>query len=394
MADMVGPYTLIEDNDTAQRCLQALKQKTLLAIDFESEWNLHCYGMHLCLIQICDDSSSYLVDPQKVTDLTPFVALMEDPHIQKICHSPRSDFLLLDYVLDCHPKNIFDTEKAALLLGRQPNQVSLASLLQSMLHVSKDVAMQTADWTRRPLSPEMLCYAIQDVEYLIPLKNLLEAELRAKKRWEWLVEECALLENLKFKHKTHPYMKISGAQKLSEGQLSVLAELYQLREELALSLKLPPFHLIDNQRLLCLARHPPQTAEDWAMLPSVHPQIKVYSRRFNEAVLSGQSQPVSSRGWSGNHEKKASEFYNLQQKEESKQLLLQIKQKLDETYDVASLILSMKNVKQICYDQSLKVLRNWQKKIILETARELGLEAKLSALMNSSGLPKARNPKA
>ncbi len=35
----------------------------LIAMDFEGEFNLHCYGEKLCLIQIFDGERFYIIDP-------------------------------------------------------------------------------------------------------------------------------------------------------------------------------------------------------------------------------------------------------------------------------------------------------------------------------------------
>ena len=44
--------------------LAGSKEKTI-AIDIECEMNLHCYGEHLCLIQIYDQKNKILIDPLK-----------------------------------------------------------------------------------------------------------------------------------------------------------------------------------------------------------------------------------------------------------------------------------------------------------------------------------------
>ena len=49
------------------------------------------------------------------------------------------------------------------------------------------------DWSRRPLSPEQIEYALDDVRYLLPLKVQLEEQLDKLNRREWLDEELAEL---------------------------------------------------------------------------------------------------------------------------------------------------------------------------------------------------------
>ena len=57
-------YTLLNSDDEIKNLLARWEQNNIqqIAMDFEGEFNLHCYGEHLCLIQIFDGSDFYLVD--------------------------------------------------------------------------------------------------------------------------------------------------------------------------------------------------------------------------------------------------------------------------------------------------------------------------------------------
>ena len=58
-------YTLIDSDEDIQSLLSQWKGRGVrqVAMDFEGEFNLHCYGEHLCLIQIFDGEHFFLVDP-------------------------------------------------------------------------------------------------------------------------------------------------------------------------------------------------------------------------------------------------------------------------------------------------------------------------------------------
>src|SRR4029077_9332714 len=49
------------------------------------------------------------------------------------------------------------------------------------------------DWSRRPLSPQQIEYALDDVRYLLPLAARLQEELERLGRLAWLGEELATL---------------------------------------------------------------------------------------------------------------------------------------------------------------------------------------------------------
>src|SRR5207237_8835223 len=51
------------------------------------------------------------------------------------------------------------------------------------------------DWSRRPLSPAQIEYALDDVRYLLPLAARLQEQLAHLGRLDWLAEELAALED-------------------------------------------------------------------------------------------------------------------------------------------------------------------------------------------------------
>ena len=84
--------------------------------------------------------------------------------------------------------DIFDTMIAARLCGYQ--ELGLAALVAKHFGVKLSKASQKANWALRPLSNQMIEYAINDTKYLLPLAEILEAELLRLNRWEWFAESC------------------------------------------------------------------------------------------------------------------------------------------------------------------------------------------------------------
>ena len=62
-------YTEILDDAGLKALMAHFSQERppLVAMDFEGEFNLHCYGEKLCLIQIYDGKNFYLIDPFPIT---------------------------------------------------------------------------------------------------------------------------------------------------------------------------------------------------------------------------------------------------------------------------------------------------------------------------------------
>ena len=83
---------------------------------------------------------------------------------------------------------VFDTQIAAALAGL-PAQVGYAELVRRLVGHELPKTHTRTDWSRRPLSPEQIEYALDDVRYLLPLKSLLEEQLQKLGRSQWLTEE-------------------------------------------------------------------------------------------------------------------------------------------------------------------------------------------------------------
>jgi exosome complex exonuclease RRP6 len=103
---------------------------------------------------------------------------MEDPKTIKVMHGADMDTKWLQRDFNIHIHNLFDTYRAARVLGMQ--KLSYAFLLTHYCNVSTDKTYQTADWRQRPLPQEMLHYARLDTHYLLEIFDRLRADLHQK----------------------------------------------------------------------------------------------------------------------------------------------------------------------------------------------------------------------
>jgi len=101
----------------------------------------------------------------------------------------------------------------SLAVNFWPPESGLEALLRSRFHVELNKKYQRADWSRRPLSPEMVEYAAMDGMYLIPLARMLEKDWKRKSRLSWVEEECLFLSKVRFTPPNHDplYLKVKGA---------------------------------------------------------------------------------------------------------------------------------------------------------------------------------------
>jgi ribonuclease D len=202
-----------------------------------------------------------LIDPLALKDLSPLAASLGDPRIMIVMHGADYDIRSLhrDFGIEVH--NLFDTMLASRFLGI--TDFGLAALLKARFGIELNKKYQKADWSKRPLSPEMSAYAAADTSDLLPLYDQLSAELIEKGRLEWLEEECRLLCLARVTEKDGPlFLSCKGAGKLKGRTLAILEELLHLRDHQACELDRPPFKVISVETLLETAEKRPRTLYD------------------------------------------------------------------------------------------------------------------------------------
>jgi ribonuclease D len=195
---------------------------------------------------------------------------------------------------DCafHFENLFDTMISAQLLGYP--SVGLASIAERHFGVNLPKDEQRSDWSRRPLRSQQLHYAAADVLYLIPLAEKLAKELRAAKRYAWAEEEFAALCAREWRDRDFDelgYLRIKGARRLDPSGLSILRELYLLRDARARDVDRPPFKVLGNRTLLDIAESKPRKLADLAEIKGITDLLmRRLGRDIMAAVRAGRKQ--------------------------------------------------------------------------------------------------------
>jgi len=257
-----------------------LCQQSEFAVDLEMD-SLHHYQEKVCLIQVSTRSESWLIDPLALKDLSPLAAPLGDPRIMVVMHGADYDIRSLHRDFGIEVQNLFDTMLASRFLGI--SEFGLAALLRARFGIELNKKYQKADWSKRPLSPEMSAYAAADTSDLLPLYDQLSAELIEKGRLSWLEEECRLLCQARVSEKEGPlFLSCKGAGKLKGRTLAILEELLQLRDRQACELDRPPFKVLSAETLLEAAEKRPRTLSDLTGIKGMTPgQIQ----RFGDSIL-------------------------------------------------------------------------------------------------------------
>jgi ribonuclease D len=254
-------YEWIESLPRLEKVVRVLSQAKIIGVDLEADSMYH-YFEKVCLLQIATESSSYLVDPLAVKDLSALHPIFSNPRIRKVFHGADYDIRSLYRDFRLEVENLFDTQLTCKFLGIR--ETGLEALLRSRFDVVLNKKYQRADWSQRPLPREMVEYAAMDVRFLVPLARMLEKELEEKNRLAWVEEECLTLSRVRFSpFGSEPlYLKVKGASLLDPRSLAVLEALLEYREAQAQKFDLPPFKVLGNEPLLELAIEKPLSLEE------------------------------------------------------------------------------------------------------------------------------------
>jgi ribonuclease D len=263
---------VITDAAQLASLIEQIKSADRVAVDTEAD-SVHSYREKLCLLQIsvparastasridsglCMAQShespravcDFMVDPLANTNLEPLRRALEANEI--VLHGADYDLRMLRRGLNLVTKRIFDTLIAARLLGIR--EFSLAALVKRYFGLTLLKGSQKANWGQRPLPMRMAEYAINDVHYLLPLAEKLEAELDRCERRDWLQQSCQRAIELAAVARTrnqHELWRIRGSGVLRGRAAAVLRALWQWREKEAERVDRPPFHVLRNEDLL------------------------------------------------------------------------------------------------------------------------------------------------
>ncbi len=287
------PITMITTTAALEQAVSRMAAESLLACDLEAD-SMHHYREKVCLLQISTSTETLVIDPLAGLDLAPLAPLMADPALRKIFHGADYDVRMLHRDFGITISNLFDTMIACQFLGEP--EVGLAAMLRKRFGVELDKKYQQADWTRRPLPPEMIDYAAKDTTLLPELSRQLESELRAKGRLAWVEEECRLLTQVRMAERGEEplFLRFKGAARKTPPALAVLEELLRFREQEAERRDVPPFKVLGTETIRELAERKPATAAELAGISGLSPRLaERYGKQLLAVIAKGASVPAA-----------------------------------------------------------------------------------------------------
>lgn len=212
------------------------------------------YRPELCLIQVATDNRIAVIDPYATGTSDPFWELITTGAHNTVVHAGREEFRFCWHATSRKPKNLFDVQIAAGLIGLE-YPASYGKLIAKLLGERLPKGETRTNWRQRPLTDKQIEYALLDVHYLPELRQKLIAELTDLGRMEWFDYEIEhWQEELIVAEARENWRRVSGISGLSNRALVIVRELWRWRENEAERMNRPPRRILRDDLIVELAK--------------------------------------------------------------------------------------------------------------------------------------------
>lgn len=254
--------------DLAAACSRLAKHP-VITVDTEFLRETTYYPL-LCVVQMASAEEAVVIDTLAAgIDLKPFFELMSNESVLKVFHAARQDIEIIWHRANIIPHPVFDTQVAAMVLG-YGDSIAYDQLVEKVTGHRPDKTHRFTDWSRRPLTKEQTHYAVSDVTHLRDVFAALDADLKKRRRSEWVSIEMEVLTS----PKTYDFHPERAWERLKTRvrkpkDLAVLMEVAAWREQEAQSRDVPRGRVLRDEAVSDIATHAPTTLEKLAHLRSV-----------------------------------------------------------------------------------------------------------------------------
>ncbi|NOT02024.1 MAG: hypothetical protein HOP29_15525 [Phycisphaerales bacterium] len=248
-------HVLVTDAAGVRSAVDAIVSSGRFAFDAEFIGE-DAYAAEICLIQVATQDVVFLIDPLAGVDLAPFWSTVTDGSIETVVHAGLEDLTICYQHTGQAPRRVFDVQVAAGLVGLD-YPMSLSRLARATLGVRLHKSQTLTDWRKRPLSAEQMDYAVQDVGYVLAIRDALDRKLGVLNRRDWADEEFARFSDERLYQPRAELLarRVKGAGTLDGRALAVAQEVAVERERLAKEFNRPPRVLLKDHLVVAMARH-------------------------------------------------------------------------------------------------------------------------------------------
>jgi len=252
---MDSTWLWVDSASKVEEAKEDLDHSSLLALDTEYD-SMHYFREKLCLVQIRAARRTYVFDPLNGIDLRFLRPYFADSRLLKVTHAGDNDIRILKRDYGFEFRNIFDTHRAAHILGCQ--YLALSRIVEQYLgvEIEKTKKMQRSKWDVRPLTEGQLQYAVQDTVYLADLYRHLDEKLCRKGMKDRALKVFDEMADVSWREKTLDVLghrRIKGYASLTTDSKGRLKRLYRWRFNKARETNRAMFLIIQDSDLLSLS---------------------------------------------------------------------------------------------------------------------------------------------
>ena len=238
------------NKDQLKQFYKKCQKDKLIGIDTEF-YRVDTYYPKLCLIQLANKNDSIFLDPiTQDLDYTLLKKLLFNTKIKKIFHAARQDIEIFFNIYKKIPIPIYDIQIYLEQLGYN-NSVSYAKACKDLLNIQINKSNQFIDWRVRPLNPNKIQYALNDVKHLIPIFNMVKEKV---KNFKQIRSQHRKIINVKiYAEKINNAWKKIKFKPCSKYELDKLKKYSRLRERIAIHKDIPVRRVLSDKeiKLIC-----------------------------------------------------------------------------------------------------------------------------------------------
>jgi ribonuclease D len=248
-------WLLVDTRTKAEYARKDIGNSACISMDTEYD-SFRYFRDKLCLIQIKAKRKTYLFDPLCRVEISFLGEFFASPSICKVMHAGDNDIRILKRDYGFFFNNIFDTHRAAALLGC--SHLSLSSLVSQYLGIEfeKKKKIQRSKWDLRPLTEEQLVYAVMDTFYLPDLQRRLEDEIHKADLETEAAKVFTEMAKVVWREKEldqRGHKKIGGYNALPDNRKECLKRLFRWRYLKAKAINRAFFMILSDHDLFCLS---------------------------------------------------------------------------------------------------------------------------------------------
>ncbi len=223
------------------------KNISRIALDMEGDQGSVRYHYSISILQCFDGENTAIIDVKKIGNRPILKEFLTCNTITKVMFSCRNDLFMTQNVLGYSIESIRDIAVAQKILGLKENISEYIGIDRK----KKDI-FQRANWLKRPLSKDLLEYAVNDVIQLLDIEDNFTTTLKEKKLYEEYIRICSSLAKRDYRvNQLEQYKnKFPGYKKLNKEEKELAKTVWIFRELFGEYFNCPSGYILSKKAMI------------------------------------------------------------------------------------------------------------------------------------------------